>query len=133
MNAQHAERFDGLLEEVFAALPESVRAIIDEVAVIVLDRPTPEMLAAFEMGEDEAGDLCGLHTGLMATERSVEDPWSMPSQVHLFREGIIAAGGGFGDAGSDERVREQIRITLLHEIGHEFGLDEEQLRDLGYD
>ncbi len=133
MNPQHADRFDSLLKEVFAALPESVRAIVDEVAVVVLDRPTPEILEDLEMDPDEAGDLCGLHTGMMATERSVEDAWTMPSQIHLFREGIIDAGGGFDDAGSDERVREQIRITLLHEIGHEFGLDEDQLRDLGYD
>jgi predicted Zn-dependent protease with MMP-like domain len=133
MNAEQAERFDRLLEEVFAALPESVRAIVDEVAVIVLDRPTPDMLEELEMDPEESDDLCGLHTGMMATERSVEDAWSMPSQIHLFRAGIIAAGGGFGDAGSGERVREQIRITLLHEIGHEFGLDEDQLGDLGYD
>jgi len=130
---EDADRFDALLEEVIEMLPEALHEIMAETAVIVLDRPTPEMLRDLEMEPDEAIDLCGLHTGVMATERSLEDSGVLPSQIHLFREGIIAMAGGFGDSGSDDRVFAQIKITLLHEIGHEFGLDEDQLRELGYD
>lgn len=133
MKREHADRFDALLEQILDALPEALHQIMAETAVIVLDRPTPDMLAELDMEPDEALDLCGLHTGMMATERSLEDSGVLPNQIHLFREGIIALAGGFGDAGSDSRVAAQIEITLLHEIGHEYGLDEDQLRELGYD
>lgn len=133
MNEADTARFDALLEQVIDALPPRVAAVLEEVPVVVLDVPTPEMLRSLEMETDDAEELCGLHTGVMATDRSIEDSGVIPSQIHLFREGIAAMAGGFGDSGSDERVREQIRITLLHEIGHEFGLDEDDLRDLGYD
>jgi predicted Zn-dependent protease with MMP-like domain len=128
-----ADRFDALLERVLESVPPAILELMEETAVIVLDEPTPDMLAELGMAPDEADDLCGLHTGVMATERSIEDSAVLPSQIHLFRAGIIAIAGGFGDSGSDARVSEQIRITLLHEIGHEYGLDEDQLADLGYD
>lgn len=133
MKREHADRFDALLEQILETLPDALHQIMAETAVIVLDRPTPDMLAELDMEPDEALDLCGLHTGMMATERSLEDSGVLPNQIHLFREGIIALAGGFGDAGSDSRVAAQIEITLLHEIGHEYGLDEDQLRELGYD
>lgn len=133
MNQQRADRFDALLERVLEDLPPALHDLLEETAVIVLDEPTPDMLESLGMRADEAGDLCGLHTGVMATERSIEDSAVLPSQIHLFREGIVALAGGFDGDGGDESVAEQIRITLLHEIGHEYGLDEDDLADLGYD
>ncbi len=133
MNRHHREQFDTLLEAVISDLPTSVRAIIDEVPVVVLDVPTPDLLVGLELEEGEAETLCGLHTGIAATERSIEHQWRLPSQIHLFRVGIIDLAGGFDQPNGHEKVREQIRITLLHEIGHEFGLDEDDLEDLGYD
>jgi predicted Zn-dependent protease with MMP-like domain len=59
--------------------------------------------------------------------------------VHIFREGIIDMAGGWeegedehGAYGGEERIREEIRITILHELGHHFGLDEDDLERLGY-
>lgn len=126
-------RFDALLEEVIEALPDAVAAIIDEVPVVVLDRPTRDMLRDVGMNEDEGEELCGLHTGVPTTERSLEHSGQLPSQIHLFRVGIISLAGGFDGSRGDASVREQIRITLLHELGHEFGLDEDDLWELGYD
>jgi predicted Zn-dependent protease with MMP-like domain len=62
------------------------------------------------------------------TERSVEDPPDLPG-IHIFRRGIIGLAADIG--GADELER-QVRITLLHELGHHFGLDEDDLEDLGY-
>lgn len=133
MNQRDRDLFDQLLEEVIEQLPPRVRALMDEVPVIVADRPDAEMLRSVDMAPDEADELCGLHTGTMATERSIEEPWRLPSQVHLFRVGIVGLAGGLHADGGVESVREQIRITLLHELGHEMGLDEDQLWELGYD
>lgn len=134
MNEGDTKLFDALLEQEIEALPPRLaRLVAEQVAVIVLDRPDAAMLAELGMHEDEALDLCGLHSGIGATDRSIEDDLVLPSRIHLFREGIVDLAGGMDGLASIERVRVQIRITLLHEIGHEFGLDEEQLRELGYD
>lgn len=133
MTPEERKKFDELLEEVLEEIPQPIRDLLDEVPVIVLDRPDAAMLADLDMPASEADELCGLHTGTMATERSLDEPWRLPSQIHLFRVGIIDLAGGFDGEEGAESVKEQIRITLLHEIGHEFGLDEDQLWELGYD
>lgn len=144
MTDQERERFDRLLEDVLAGVPERVRALLEEVPLIVEDAPSRQLLddLAREAGEDPAEwddeTLCGLHTGVANTERSVEQDAELPSQVTLFRKGIIAEAGGWeapeeDPNAADDAVYEQIRITLLHELGHQFGLDEEDLRELGYD
>lgn len=130
MNQDERDRFDALVEAVLDALPAGVVGLLDEAPLIVLDGPTPAMLDDLDMRSGEADELCGLHTGVPATDRSIEADGELPSQIHLFRRGIVALAGGWA---SPDRVAEQIRITLLHEIGHEFGLDEDDLADLGYD
>lgn len=136
MNRGEQERFDRLLEGVIEGLPTRLSSLIEEVPVIVMDRPTPEILRSLGMDpgdEEEARSLCGLHTGTAYTEKSVEHSGDLPSDIHLFREGIVDLAGGWDQADADDWVAEEIRITLLHEIGHQFGLDEEDLEGLGYD
>lgn len=138
MNAQERARFDRLLEGVLEDLPSRIRRRLEAVPVIVDDQPDPELLADLGIEPDEEV-LCGLHTGVHRAERSVEDV-NLPETIHLFREGIVEEAGGWEPApdaagepaGGAERVAKQIRITLLHEIGHHFGLDEEDLDELGY-
>ncbi|QOJ00753.1 MAG: metallopeptidase family protein [Phycisphaeraceae bacterium] len=135
MNDRERARFDALMEEAIEDLPPSLRELIEEVPVIVLDRPTPEMLRSLGIPPDDtaaASELCGLHTGTALTERSVTRD-DLPSDIHLFREGIIDLAGGFEGDGADDAVYEEIMVTLLHEIGHHFGLDEDDLERLGYD
>lgn len=129
------ERFDGLLEEAIDQLPPALRSLIDEVPVVALDRPSESMLRDLGIDpadEEEATSLCGLHSGVSNAERSVERSGDLPSDIHIFREGIICLAGGFDQPGADDIVYEEIMVTLLHEIGHEFGLDEDDLERLGY-
>lgn len=128
------ERFDALLEEAIEQLPPRVRELLEEVPVVALDRPTRAMLIELGIDPDEPGaatELCGLHTGTANTEQSVEHP-ELSSAIHLFREGIIDLAGGFAQPEGDDAVFEEIAVTLLHEIGHQFGLSEEDLDELGY-
>ncbi|MFO0828775.1 MAG: metallopeptidase family protein [Phycisphaerales bacterium] len=142
MNRKDRERFDVLFEEVLEALPDGIHRLLDEAPVILEDRPSRKMLD--DLGIDpEDDDLCGLHTGVPLTQRSVNDHGVLPDVIHLFREGIVDQAGGWDEVpddegppgammGGEERIREEIRITLLHEIGHHFGLDEDDLDRLGY-
>lgn len=128
-------RFDALVEEVIADLPEAFAEFIEEVAVVVLDRPDAAMLRelARELGEPiDPDELCGLHTGVANTMASVADSGETPSCIHLFRVGILGLAGGWDGPGGEEGVYEQIAVTLLHEIGHQMGLDENDLDELGY-
>ncbi len=136
MNPDERERFDRLLESVLETLPDALHRLLDEAPLVVEDAPSVELLRA--MGIPEADDLCGLHEGLSRTERSVEHP-ALPDVITLFRRGIIDLAGGWepvasehGTIGGEAAVREEILITLLHEIGHHFGLDEDDLERLGY-
>lgn len=139
------DAFDRLLEDAIREVPPRVQQMIEQVPVVVLDEPTPEMVEQLKRDgtlgpEDDGLDLCGLHTGVALTERSVEDPlgWGLgtdggaPEQVHLFRRGICDLAGGWNQPHAEQEIYEEIRITLLHEIGHHFGLDEDDLEALGY-
>ena len=136
MTPAERDRFDALVDDAVASLPSRLRALLDEVPLVVLDQPEPAMLRdlGIDPGDAEALDeLCGLHTGTALTERSVQQPADLPTVVHIFRRGIVALAGGWDGANADEEVYEEIRTTILHELGHHFGLDEDQLTDLGYD
>lgn len=130
----YAERFDALLEAELAALPEHVQAVLEEVPLHVMDEPDPAILKDLGVDEDELAEaveeLCGLHTGFMLTEKPLELDGVLPNEIHLFRRGIARMSGGW-DA-DDATLAEQIRITLLHEIGHHFGLEEDDLDALGF-
>ncbi|BAM04167.1 metallopeptidase family protein [Phycisphaera mikurensis] len=127
--------FDGLLEEEIEALPAPWTAWLEEVAVIVEDRVPPAIAEDMGLTADEAEGLLGLHTGVPLTERSVEDPASLPPEVRLFRAGLLAHAGWSRRRDSPAtraRLAEQIRVTLLHELGHHAGLDEDDLDEAGY-
>ncbi len=133
------ERFDQLLEDALASLPDRFREVIEEIPVIVVDRPDPKLVRELKRegvipadAPDDEEELMGLHSGVAITERSVEGPVSLPAQIHIFREGIVAHAGGWEQEHADEEIYEEARVTLLHELGHHFGLDEDDLDDLGY-
>lgn len=135
MTQQERDRFDALVEDALDALPRRVRALLDEVPLVVEDEPSAQILRDLGIGPDDASapdEICGLHTGTAMTDRAAvhED---LPDVIHLFRRGIVSLAGGWGQPNADEEVYEEIRITLLHEIGHHFGLDEDDLEELGYE
>jgi predicted Zn-dependent protease with MMP-like domain len=130
------ERFDALVRDAIDALPSRIRELLDEIPVVVLPQPSRPMLKDLGIDPDDpdaADELCGLHTGTAITERSIERSGELPTVIHLFRRGIVSVAGGWDGAEADDRIYEQVRITLLHEIGHHFGLDEGDLAGLGYD
>lgn len=141
MRIRERERFDGLFEEVLAELPDAIHRLLDECPIVLEDRPSRRLLEELRgsIGLDPEDELlCGLHTGIPLTERSVERP-ELSDTIQIFREGIVDMAGGWeegedeeGPFGGVERIREEIRITILHEIGHHFGLDEDDLERLGY-
>lgn len=129
MDEPTRDHFDALLERVLGELPADLHQLLEEVPLVVEDHPSDDVMEAFEL---EAADaLCGLHDGIPLTERSVEaEPTGMPDHILIYRLGVIAAAEEAG--GDDRELERQIRITLLHEIGHHFGMDEAQLEALGY-
>jgi len=132
-------RFDALLDAEIERLPARVRRMLEETPLIVDDAPSRRLLRELDMDPDTE-DLCGLHSGVPLTERSVTDHAEAPEQIHIFRRGIIDQAGGWEPwvdddgtkLGGEASVREEIRITVLHEIGHHYGLDEDDLERLGY-
>jgi predicted Zn-dependent protease with MMP-like domain len=149
MTDAERERFDLLVQDAIDALPARIRELLDEVPVVVLDEPTPKMVAELTADgtlepDADPTELCGLHTGVAITDRSIDDPggWGRPGhdsfapeEIHLFRRGIVDLATddqGWDAEHADDEVYEEIRITLLHEIGHHFGLDEDDLEELGY-
>lgn len=147
MSPSHRNRFDRLLEEVLESLSPGLRALLEEVPLIVDDRPDAALARELydELGheegetvEDFASSLCGLHTGVALTERSVTHSGDLPEHIRIFREGIVNVAGGWEtqadetDETVDDAVAEEIAITILHEVGHHFGLDEKALEELGY-
>jgi predicted Zn-dependent protease with MMP-like domain len=132
MTTLDRQRFDELLEQVLAELPESVMRLLDEVPLIVEDYPSQKLVR--DMGLSHRDELCGLYSGIPLIERSIEQSGHLTDCVTLYREGILRVAREEHPQGriNKELVRQQIRITILHELGHHHGLDEEELDELGY-
>ena len=133
VNDRERDEFDRLLEKHLASLPEEVHDWLAEVPLIVEDEPGPQLLA--DLGMEPGEDLFGLHTGTPLTERSVEDHGLVPDEIRIFRGPLLRMVGWScrpRPRGDRAELSRQIRITLLHELGHHFGLDEDDLDALGY-
>lgn len=149
MRRAERTRFDEILDEVVSSLPEAVLELFEEKPLVVEDRPAPGILRELGIPPEAADEICGLHSGPMGERRAVDvNPDSSPAGeigvIHVFREGIVACAGGWEpwadvdedgaaiSGGGEEVIRDEIRITILHEVGHHFGLDEDDLERLGY-
>lgn len=107
-----------------------VHELIEEVPLHVEDHPSAEMMA--ELGVQDRQQLCGLYTGIPLTDRSVQHSGTMPDVVTIYREGVLNSARNADGRISTDRLREEIRITILHELAHHHGLDEDELGELGY-
>jgi len=123
-------RFDEQLELVLEQLPPLVHELIDQVPLHVEDYPSARTLA--EMGVSDRRQLCGLYTGIPIDQRSVQHSGTLPDVVTIYREGILELARDRGGRIRMSRLREEIRVTILHELAHHHGLDEDELRELGY-
>jgi predicted Zn-dependent protease with MMP-like domain len=117
-------RFGELVELALEELPAPFATYLDEVTVEVRDRPTPAELRRVGIGKGEL--LLGLYQGRPRTERSVMDSGAMPDVIYIFREHIEQV------CHNETELVDQVRTTVLHEIGHHFGLNEADLDELGY-
>lgn len=117
------QEFDEVIQAAVEELPEQFRDELEHVMIDVMDLPDRDM--AREARADRYG-LLGLYRGVPLTEQSVEQVVQMPARIILFKKNIERM------CETRDEVIEQIRVTLLHEIGHHFGYDEEELDDLGY-
>lgn len=117
-------RFAELVERALSELPEPFATHLEEMAVEVRERPTRRQLRQFGLDDDQL--LFGLHEGVPLTDRSVEHSGRLPTRITIFQEDLELA------CDSEDELVSEIRITVLHEIGHYFGLDEDDLERLGY-
>ena len=139
-------RFDRLVDEVLETLPEAIVELFDEKPLVVEDRPSLEILREFGLDEAQSDEICGLHSGPMGRVPHLDgatdgDPIDEIGVIHLFREGVVAcAGWSRGSMPSRTAPRSRVgedlvqgdRGHILHEVGHHFGLDEDDLDRLGY-
>ena len=115
--------FRRLVDEALASLPERLRVRIANLEFVVEDRPSPDDLE--HAGLEPEDSLLGLYHGIPLPERSEGYSFALPDKISIYREPIESI------CSSDEQIREEVRITVLHEIGHYFGIGEERLRELG--
>lgn len=106
-------------------LPARFRRRLHNVVVVVEKRPKPSQLRA--MGLDPREDtLYGLYQGIPLSERSTFDLPALPDKITIFAEPLLR------DFPDPAELREQVRITVLHEIAHFFGMAEDEIESLGY-
>ncbi len=130
MNLHTRRRFDEQLEWVLARLPPIIHELIERVPLHVEDYPSEEVLDQLHI--EYLDDLCGLYTGIPIGQKSVTHSGTLPDVVTIYREGILSAAADRQGRITTKRLREEIRITILHELAHHHGLTEEDLRKLGY-
>jgi len=101
------------------SLPAEFQQLLDNVAIFIDDQPSKALLR--ELGMSEGDTLLGLYEGVPQTERTTTYDLVTPDRITLFQRPIEDSCDG------DARIAEQIRRTLLHEVGHHFGIDEDRL------
>ncbi len=111
-------------------LPEYIHELIEQVPIHVEDYPSAEVMHS--TGARRRDQLCGLFTGIPITERSIMHSGNLPNVVTIYREGILSAARHNYRRLTDDALFEEIRITVLHELAHHHGLDEDELHELGY-
>ncbi len=114
--------FDRAVEAALDSIPDEFHEYLDNVMVEVRDRPDAELMRR----EEVPGDLLGLYMGTPLENKGVEGGALLPDRILIFRDNLCAM------CETRDELIEEIRITVLHEVGHHFGLDEERLDELGY-
>jgi predicted Zn-dependent protease with MMP-like domain len=115
--------FDSIVQRAITRIPEEVRQYLDNLIISVKKRPTRGMMK--EMGYEE-GELLGLFQGVPLTERLATSPVLFPDTILLFQEPLERM------CRSVDELEEQIEITVVHEVAHFVGMDEDRLAELGY-
>ena len=109
------EAFEALVTDELDQLPDEMIDGLDNIVFVVEDRP-----------EDGSLDLLGLYDGVALTERDTYGFGEMPDRIVLYREPLLAI------CADEDELRDEIHITLVHEIAHYYGIDDDRLHDLGW-
>jgi predicted Zn-dependent protease with MMP-like domain len=122
--ARH-DRFERLVDRAVAGIPRPFRAALDEVALVIADEPTREQLRENGLGPDET--LYGLYEGVPLSEWGAD--WApVANRIVLFRLPLEE------DFPHPDDLADEVRITILHELAHHLGIeDEDRLAELGID
>jgi predicted Zn-dependent protease with MMP-like domain len=115
--------FRRLVDEALALVPAEFRPYLEGVAVVIEDWAADELLDAMGIPEEET--LYGLYSGRALTEGPME-AGDLPPRITLYRGPLLE------DCGTEAELREEIAITVIHEIAHHFGIDEARLEELGW-
>ncbi len=108
--------FEGCVADALDQVPGDLLDLMDNVVVLIAEEPPP----------DEPADLLGLYDGTPLTERDGGWAGSLPDQITVFRGPILRL------CADHDEVVDEVTITVVHEIAHHFGIDDERLHDLGW-
>mgnify|MGYP003622585072 CR=1 FL=1 len=108
------EEFEELVSDGLDALPEEMLAGLDNVVFMIEDRPA------------DGADLLGVYEGFSVVDRSTYGFGEMPDRITLFRENLLEY------CATHEELVDEIHITLVHEIAHYYGIEEDRLHELGW-
>lgn len=108
------ERFEDLVSEALDLIPADLAAAMDNVVVLVSDR------------HPEDPELLGLYEGIALTERDSSYAGALPDTVTIFRESLLDI------CETEDEVVEEVAITVVHELAHHFGIDDQRLHELGW-
>ena len=115
------ERFEELVAEALDTIPDELAEYMENVAVVVQQWPTPAQQAPHE------GMLLGLYQGVSLTRRGpMSDSGAMPDRITIFR------GPHRRLANTTDQLRRRIAVTVVHEVGHHFGISDRRLQELGW-
>jgi predicted Zn-dependent protease with MMP-like domain len=120
------EEFEGLVAEAIDSLPKEFLERLENVEVVVSDWPSRDDLEEVGLGPRDRFGLFGLYHGVPQIRRTSQY-MHFPDLITIFRGPIEAAAGGDPD-----RIRSEVRKTVIHEVGHHYGISEERLDELGW-
>lgn len=107
--------FDALVDRALDGIPDELVRLVRNVVVLVEDD-----------APDDDPDLLGLYDGIALTERWGDPVMELPDRIFIFRNNLLDM------CSSVEELEEEVRITVVHEVAHHFGIDDDRLHDLGY-
>jgi predicted Zn-dependent protease with MMP-like domain len=114
---------EAIARSTMKALPAPFSDSLDDVVLLVEDFADDATLAAMDI--DDAFELSGIYEGVPLTERSVDQSGTLPERIRLFRRAIIDEW-----AGSDDTLEHLVAHILIHEVGHHFGLSDDDMHAL---
>lgn len=119
------EQFEALVIEAIDGLPDDILRMLDNVEIVVADAPSAEQLD--EAGALDAGELLlGLYEGIPLVDRTSGYGMVLPDKISLFQRALESV---CPDA---ETLRREVRVTVIHELAHHFGISDRRLRELGW-